>query len=282
MGLTKWVGRLLGYMVLHPRPKRPHRDPGDFGLPWTEEIVETSDGFLLTCWLVGAESDSIAVVGHGIAQGKSASLQNAKFLLGEGYQVLMFDHRGHGDSQRDRRVWNVADRFTDDIVSCVNWVRRRSPSKRVVVCGFSFSTFPTIYGLASGSLAVQGVICESGPGLGLVGMFDAFLTQASKQSTPLGRLMRSQALRHATAESAVLMLGASWPPDAQQGTISSVPQLYLVGDDDTVISPNDVRQLTSDWPRARVCELDGGHLRLIRSDPAGYAGAVSGFIREME
>lgn len=277
--IIEGLGRLFAYQVLHPPRRRPHRDPGDLCLDWVEASVETSDGLRLACWLVGPNSENVAIVGHGIRQGKSASLRNAELLVGRGMQVLMFDHRGHGDSEGDRRAWRVADRFTDDITSCVRWVEQQPVApRRVIVWGYSFSTFPTVYALASGSISVHGIVCESGPGFDLAGMFEMFLENAARGGAPLGKLMRSARLRRCTAQAAVEMLGASWPPEAGSGGLTDVPQLYLVGDRDAVIGAGEVRRLVDGWPAAEAWEVPGGHLRLIESGGESYREIVYGFL----
>lgn len=276
------LGSVFAYLILHPPRRRPHKDPGALGLPFEGQTVRTSDARRLACWLVGPDSPRVAVLGHGIGQGKSASLRTAQLLVGRGYQVLMLDHRGHGDSQGDRRTWRVADRFTDDIVSACRWMAERSRPRTLVVFGYSFSTFPTVYALASGSLPADAVVCESGPGLNLAGMFEGFLLKASEGSTAMGRLMRSAGLREATAAAAVRMLGASWPPGAGDGLLGEVPQLYLVGEEDTVIHPGEVSALAQAWPRAEVRRLPGGHLRLSRSAGAEYDRLVHAFLDGVE
>lgn len=194
--LENALGGIFAYLILHPPRRRPHKDPSDFGLSFAEQTVRTRDGHRLACWLVGPDSRRVAVLGHGIGQGKSASLRTAQLLVARGYQVLMFDHRGHGASQGDRRIWRVADRFTDDIVSASRWMAERSHPRILVVFGYSFSTFPTVYALASGTLPADAVVCESGPGLNLAGMFEGFLLKASERSTPAGP---SHALSRVTA-----------------------------------------------------------------------------------
>ena len=280
--LENALGGIFAYLILHPPRRRPHKDPSGFGLSFAEQTVRTRDGHRLACWLVGPDSRRVAVLGHGIGQGKSASLRTAQLLVARGYQVLMFDHRGHGASQGDRRIWRVADRFTDDIVSASRWMAERSHPRILVVFGYSFSTFPTVYALASGTLPADAVVCESGPGLNLAGMFEGFLLKASERSTPLGRLMRSPGLRHATAAAAVRMLGANWPPGTTEGLLSDVPQLYLVGEEDTVIHPGEVSALVGAWSCAEVHRIPGGHLRLSNSAGAEYDRLVGEFLYGVE
>ena len=161
--LENALGGVFAYLILHPPRRRPHKDPSGFGLSFAEQTVRTRDGRRLACWLVGPESRRVAVLGHGIGQGKSASLRTAQLLVARGYQVLMFDHRGHGTSQGDRRIWRVADRFTDDIVSASRWLAERSRPRILVVFGYSFSTFPTVYALASGTRPPMPLSARAGP-----------------------------------------------------------------------------------------------------------------------
>ncbi|MFK4730363.1 alpha/beta fold hydrolase [Agromyces mediolanus] len=278
--LGSLLGRRLAARLFRP-PRRPHhRHPADFDLEASEGTVRTADGIDLHVWLVPGRGSGTAIVGHGIGLTKSASLRHAELLHRLGYHVLLFDHRNHGRSGTDRARRELADRFSRDIAACLAAASERWPNAGpVVVWGFSFSTFPTLYSLRSPATPIQAILCDSGPGLELEPMLRRFVSDGGAQLPALAR----SALRHpsavaAFAATAVSMLGAEWPPDASASASGTTPMLFLVGTEDAVLDPAQVRTLSTRYPHAKVAELPTGHLLGLKDAEPEYRTAVASFL----
>ncbi|GAA2450100.1 alpha/beta hydrolase [Agromyces soli] len=277
------LGRRLAARLFRP-PRRPHhRRPADFGLEAETGTVRTADGIELHVWFIPGRGAGTAIVGHGIGLTKSASLRQAELLHRLGYHVLLFDHRNHGRSGSDRARRELADRFSRDIAACVAAATERWPDAGpLVVWGFSFSTFPTLYALRTRASPIHAILCDSGPGLELDPMLRRFVGDGGAQLPALAR----SALRHpsavaAFAATAVSMLGAVWPPDASASASGTTPMLFLVGTDDEVLDPAQVRALSARYPHARVAELPTGHLLGIKDAEPEYRAAVTTFLAEL-
>lgn len=280
------VAWALGYRILHPKRRRPHRTPSEVGVhTWTPVDLRATDGIRLSAWLLKGQDDRLAVVGHGIGLSRSASLGQAAHLNERGYTVLMFDHRNHGLSGADFRARGMAARFTTDIESCVRWLRGNvaEPGAILIVCGYSFSTFPSVYALTRGRVEIDGVICDSGPGVTLESLFAGFMRVQPFPRIPGFRSERGrERLQSSTAAAAVQMLGADWPPTNVTSATASTPMLLLVGANDRVIQPEQVSAFASGFVRASVHVTPGGHLAGFKADRDSYLGHIDEFLEEIE
>ncbi|MGO2037216.1 MAG: alpha/beta hydrolase [Brevibacterium sp.] len=232
--LATAIGNRLACSLFHPPRKGHHRTPGDMGLPVDEAITHTPDGIQLHFWLIPGHGAGTAIVGHGIGLTKSSSLRQAGLLHELGYHVLMFDHRNHGLSGTDKSRRRLAERYSHDIAAAIAGATSIWPSSpRLIVWGFSFSAFPTLYSLRHADSPIDGIICDSGPGFDIDAMLRDFLTGGHLPAPKLlNRLVRNSMIANAFATAAVAMLGAQWPPDPERSVSGITPMLFLAGSAD--------------------------------------------------
>lgn len=280
------TGAVLAYSLLHPKRRKPHRNPDDFNVEkWDKKTVPTSDGKKLSCWLLYGESQKLAVVGHGIGLSKSASLGQAAYLNDQGFTVLLFDHRNHGESSIDFSAMDMARRFTLDVESCVSWLRAEAGDQdsKMVVFGYSFSTFPSVYSASRGLVDIDAVVCDSGPGLTLESLFQGFMRAGKFPRIPgFTAPVSEAALKETTASAAVKMLGATWPPPAYSGLMSQIPMLFISGRSDIVIEPQEVKGLADHYPNVQVKVLEGAHLSAFKENKDAYLEALSEFLQAVK
>ncbi|GAA1345957.1 alpha/beta hydrolase [Arthrobacter roseus] len=281
--LARTMGTVLAYSLLHPKRRKPHRSPSDFAVEiWDRKTVPTSDGKKLSCWLLHGEPQKLAVVGHGIGLSKSASLGQAAYLNSQGFTVLMFDHRNHGESSLDFNAMDMARRFTLDVESCVSWLRTNAgePDAKMVVFGYSFSTFPSVYSASRGLVDIDAVVCDSGPGLTLESLFQGFMKAGKFPRIPGFTSPSSEAaLKESTAAAAVKMLGATWPPPPNAGLMSTIPMMFISGASDVVIEPQEVQALADHYPNVQVAVLEGAHLGAFKESKDAYRQTLSQFLQ---
>ncbi len=73
--------------------------PKDVGLPFESLTLQTSDGVSISAWYVPhADAKASVIFCHGNAGNMADRLYDLKLLNELGYNVLMFDYRGFGDS----------------------------------------------------------------------------------------------------------------------------------------------------------------------------------------
>lgn len=283
---TRLTGTALAYLLLHPQRRMPHRTPTDVNISlWEKKLIRTSDGKKLGCWLLHGDRRKLAVVGHGIGLSKSASLGQAMHLNGQGFTVLMFDHRNHGESSRDLHAMDMARRFTLDVESCVSWLRAEAGGldSNLVVFGYSFSTFPSVYAASRGLVDLDAIVCDSGPGLTLESLFQGFMGAGKLPRIPGFTSPSSEAaLKEATAHAAVKMLGATWPPPSNAGLMSWIPMMFISGRSDPIVETREVQALAKHYPRVQVKVLEGAHLSTFKEDQDAYLEALSKFLQGVE
>ena len=130
IGRTRWrrfkwavrIGVLLliiGYPLIvgldgcfyYPNDKVYHR-PETFGLDYEDVRFPTRDGLTLAGWFMPAEGEPRGTVihFHGNAGNITGHLPLVWWLPGRGYNLLMFDYRGYGESEgRVTRAGTITD-----------------------------------------------------------------------------------------------------------------------------------------------------------------------------
>lgn len=245
----------------------------------TEHTTTAPDGVELHLWCIPGAGVGTVIVGHGIGLTKSASLRHAALLHELGYDVLLFDHRNHGLSAVDRSREHLAERYSSDIAASIAVASAMWPGSRLIVWGFSFSTFPTLHSLRHETTEIDAVICDSGPGLDLDEMLRSFVAGGNVPAPrPVRRLLKRRAVVDAFASSAVRMLGTEWPPDPQASASGSIPMLFLRGSGDEIVRPEQVSALACRYPQATFVQLPGGHLQGIKAASLEYRDAVTAFL----
>lgn len=276
-----FVGAWLSYQVNHPPRLSPSRKPTASGLTPHELAIPSGNG-KLDAWLFSGDPSRVVVLGHSIGAEKSRSLSYAIFLVEAGYTVLLFDFRNHGKSFTDRSFSGYSRRFADDLVAAVRHVRAM-PEHEGAHCalyGLSMSSFAVVHSL--GRLeGIDAAICDSGP--------TAHPAQAIRNLLRIGMLpipapMRSWpalnllefVFRPLTALS--MSPPRPWPPSPKAPEYS-VPILFVVGDRDTVVSADEVREMAESFPNGKVLLVPGaGHLRSLSADRDLYRATVLEFL----
>lgn len=82
-------------------PRRPiYSTPKDYGLNFQNIEFKTQDGLKLKGWLIiDDETNPTIIICHGFGTNRSDVLVLADFIYRAGYNIFLFDFRGHGASQ---------------------------------------------------------------------------------------------------------------------------------------------------------------------------------------
>ncbi|MFI1918362.1 alpha/beta hydrolase [Nocardia sp. NPDC020380] len=272
----------LAYLVCHPpRLGKPPR-LSELPVPVDLTISVSGQSGMLHGWLFHGDPHRAVVLGHSIGADKSFSLSYARYLIEAGYTVLLFDFRNHGRSFDDRSVSGFSGRFADDLVAAVEHVRAlpEYAESRWAVYGLSMSSFAAVHAL-SRLPQVDAVVCDSGPTVD-PGVAIRNLMRQGTLPLPDALTRRPAADVFAAVFEPLAAFSMSrprpWPP-AANGPGSATPMLFVVGEDDKVVDPDDVAALAAPFPRAEVFRVPGaGHLKAMKVDRAGYQARVLGFL----
>ena len=96
-----WVATALVFLRNTVLPRLPlSQDPRAFGLPFDTVQFEATDGLRLEGWRMPASPGAPWVIlCHGVGSNRSDLLDIAAGLHQAGFNLLLFDFRGHGGSQ---------------------------------------------------------------------------------------------------------------------------------------------------------------------------------------
>lgn len=116
----------------------------------------TEDGFRLSGHVFGSDSRA-AVLSHMFPSDQSSWFGLARDLAGDGYQALVFDFRGYGESQGGKDV-ALLDR---DVRAAARFAGSERRGTKVVLVGASMGGTASL--IAAASLPVAGVATLSAP-----------------------------------------------------------------------------------------------------------------------
>lgn len=151
------------YMNSHP-PRYPvYIPPSKFGLRYEDVSFEATDGVRLKGWFIkgeGAGRLPTIIVCHGLGANRSDFTELASGLSREGYNILLFDFRGHGESERRASSFGYLEQ--KDLLGALKFVRSRNDvdGERIGVYGFSMGGAVAILTAARGN-EIKAVISDS-------------------------------------------------------------------------------------------------------------------------
>jgi len=114
--------------------------PDACGLRYSDISFPSRDGLTLKGWWLEAGNDKPCIVtvhgekGHRAESGVMKILDIARDIVGHGYNVLMFDLRGHGESEGKHASAGYHEK--KDLLGAIDYVRQHGISK-IGVIGFS-------------------------------------------------------------------------------------------------------------------------------------------------
>ena len=118
----------------------PHRNPvidtpADAGLTYEDVFLTSVDGLKLAGWYIpGRRPDAIILV-HGIDANRSALMPEATLLAEAGYPLLLFDLRGHGQSEGSEVTYGY--REAPDVQAALDYLLALPEIKQVGALGTS-------------------------------------------------------------------------------------------------------------------------------------------------
>jgi len=119
-------------------PRYPSwRDPADAFLFFREMTLTTADGVDLDAWYVPAQATGAPTVllTHGLLGNKWLFLRLVPWLHDAGYNVMLFDFRGHGKSAE--RPTTVGRQEVLDVQAALDWLEAEEAGSRVAGLGTS-------------------------------------------------------------------------------------------------------------------------------------------------
>ncbi len=145
--------------------------PREYGLPYEDVAFSPrggeSGGIVLRGWIIGhggasrPADDLTVILVHGLNSNRTGdgALDLASSLFDLGFTVLLFDMRGHGESDGDRLSAGYFERW--DVLGAFDFlVRRGVPPGRIGVLGWSMGAAAALLAVA-GEPAIRAVVADS-------------------------------------------------------------------------------------------------------------------------
>jgi uncharacterized protein len=270
------IGLFVAARLTSPVRQPIEQTPGDEGLDFQEVGFESTDGLDLKGWWVPGDDPSQAVVlVHGLEGSKSGQhvLKTASVYSRAGYGVLMFDLRGHGESEGERTT--VGYQEVQDVHRALSWLKERDfEPEEVMLHGWSMGG-ATVLRSAPGT-GVAAVVEESG-----YADLPLLLRDRLPESSGLpsffnpGIFLASKLFLH--FDPWVVKPGEDAATLAEEG----VPLLIVHSREDKVVPFKHAEMLGAAYPDAQFWKIEGyGHVEAY-SHPE-YRRRLLGFLERVE
>src|SRR5690348_154076 len=234
----------------------------------------TEGGAILRGWYVPSPhpTDAAVVTVHGAGGNREEFIGELKWLHEAGYPVLMFDCRGHGQSDWQGRGISLGVREHRDVESAVRYVKQGRGAKRVAVFGCS-------QGAASSILAgaedrdIDAVIAEA-----------SFAEPDEVLEVNLSRARPdlSAWFVNLTSELAVWRMGGRGAPGPADviAKIAPRPVMIMQGGADVMVPPRDGQLLYARARQPKTFWLGDGaqHCGMAQQYPDQYPQRVLAFL----
>lgn len=248
------IGQAVGgaWRIYHPKRKPPRHTPASFGLPAERVSVAGAEGVRLACWLVPrAGARDVVVLGHGMARDSSMVMPLVKILHDAGYHVATFDMRNHGESADDGRWRGQSPRYSVDYHQVVRHLMERPDltGAKIACVGFSMGAWTALEVARREPATVRAVVCDSGPTLDIAAtirrMYGAGRSRLPEEHR--GPIVFRIGREAFTLASLIFLRPAAWPvPFGDHST----EMLFIVGAQDPVVRPDDIREQLAWYPNA--------------------------------
>jgi dipeptidyl aminopeptidase/acylaminoacyl peptidase len=145
--------------LIRRRVPDPPEDPAQYGLTYEEVAFPSRDGLTLRGWFIPApEARGTVVFCHGQAGSMDPDVKYAPVFHERGYNVLMFDFRGHGRSEGRHVSMGYYER--QDLLGATDYLQSRGID-HVGVIGFSMGGAVAM-ATAPHTEAIRAVVSDGG------------------------------------------------------------------------------------------------------------------------
>lgn len=291
MSLLIWtvggVGAVMGSagMALYGltvKAQRPRLIRNETLPPVPFEAVEwKSGGKTVKGWFLTQGSSSegtspgpVIIIAHGWGSNRTRVLRYALPLYEEGYSVLMYDARSHGDSEYYKTPTGL--QFRDDLLAAFEWLATRPESDpaRIGVLGHSLGAFGAVLALDA-KAPIAALVTDSMP-VRFATMIESELKRRKLPLFPLVQLLpRMMVLRSRIPSSTIKRANPVRILEANARG-HKVPVLLVHSRRDGVIPPSELNHVLARTPDVPHLFVDSEGHSASDSDPAFWP-AVKAF-----
>ena len=242
----------------------------------TDVYIDSFDSLKLHASFIPAKepSEKYVILIHGIWDNHEANGVYAEHYLEKGFNCLLPDLRGFGQSEGKYIGYGLDDR--KDILEWINWIIQRNPESVILLHGMSMGAATTL--MTTGEFLpenVKGAIADSSYTTlpeEFAGTYRKF--KGSVLPIPLAIAIMRLMIRIRSG----FDINDVRPIDAVKR--STTPTLFIHGDDDTFIDPHMCSRLyeAANCPKHYCIILGAEHIQGVVLDPFNYWAKVDTFI----
>lgn len=255
---------------LHPGRAAVGTVPSHWGMAYTDVAFPSPDGLTLRGWWIPGRVHRTVVMVHGLGSNRDEPLSRASYLHEAGYNLLVFDLRGSGQSDGGGPTMGYLE--PNDVKGAVAQARRLDPGP-VAVFGYSLGAASAI---EAGAVDpdVSAVIEDSG-----------FSSAGDVISARFTEITRLPATPFAAAVMAFGTIDFGTSPWNVQPVVMAArlhkPLLVIVGGDDTVVPPAEGVAIfkAAPGPKQLLEVPTAGHVQAYYAANSLYEATVLQFLR---
>lgn len=282
MGITLYIGNYLYDYTLNPHSNHSlfdselyQKDTQD-AQKWLEDksvhlSISSYDDLFLHAYYIEQNNPIYAIMVHGYRGDSSSIISPVKHFYEQGYNLLIPDLRGHGQSEGDYIGMGWDDRY--DIMGWIDYLVSQNPQAQIILYGVSMGG-ATVMDVAGENLPsqVKGVIEDCG----YTSVWDVF-----QYHIPMKKWQSEVALHMA---SLVTQIRAGYALEdvqpIQQVQKSRIPILFIHGQDDDFVPVDmiDELYLKANCPKEKLIIKGAGHAQSCSTDATTYYQTIFQFI----
>ncbi|WP_052476068.1 alpha/beta hydrolase [Cohnella kolymensis] len=281
-GLAAGAGTAALY-GLTVKAQRPRLVPNEIepSVPF-ERVEWTSEGKKVKGWFMSRSASAaspmpgpVIIVAHGWGSNRSRVLRYALPLYEEGYSILMYDARSHGESDVFKTPSGL--QFRDDLLAALGWLHARPETDpaRIGVLGHSLGGFGAVLALDA-QAPIAALVTDSMP-VRFETMIEAELKRHKLPKFPLAQII-PQVMLWRSGIPRSFMKRANPAAILQNNKKSGkVPVLLVHSVRDGFIPPSELNHVLSRIPDLPHLFVDVEGHSASEQDPAFWPAVLSFF-----
>jgi uncharacterized protein len=165
---TLFTGMFIGFSYYIKQKLNRQRntvitDPSRFGLDYSLVSFPSRDGLMLRGWWFATDNQNpVVILLHGIMANRAEPPERvfriARELIGQGYNILTFDFRAHGESEGNYISAGFHEK--NDLLGAIDYIRKCGNQGKVGVLGFSMGASISLIAAAE-SKEIAAIIADS-------------------------------------------------------------------------------------------------------------------------
>ncbi len=275
LGIVVGVSLGLGHVLVRRRPPDPPDDPANYGLDYESvTFLSRYKARLHGWWLPHPAAKGTLIISHGQNGSMAGDLPLAAALHAQGYNVLMYDQRAHGESDGQHLTYGVFEK--EDLLGAIDYLQAEKGVGKVAILGLS---------MGASVAMIAAALTHSVSVLVLDGVYERFvlaLRAAIRQRVPLpglDLLLAQLGVSGASLITNTRMFQVS--PVLWARHLREVAVLFIHCEYDHITSREAVQRLADDLDELpyRIWEAPGcTHRQAFAQDPEAYIAQIAAWL----